>query len=53
MFLGVIITRHGEDEVGTFRSFGDPEYGTREENSVRAGRGESFEFTGGGGVDLV
>jgi hypothetical protein len=53
MFLGVVITRHGEDEVGTFGSFGNSEYGTREENSVRAGRGESFEFTGRGGVDLI
>ena len=39
MFLGVIIARDGQDYIGRFGSSRDTEYGTREEDSVRAASG--------------
>lgn len=52
MFLGEIIARNGQDEIGRFGCAGDTEYGAGEEGSVGFTVGESFYCACDCGEDL-
>jgi hypothetical protein len=52
VFLGKVVPRDGEDQVGALGSSGYTEYRAREEHSVRLGRGETFQCASGRRVNL-
>ena len=52
VFLGKVVARNGEDEVGRLCRSGHAEHRAGEEDPVRLGCGEALELTSRGGVDL-